>query len=268
MSLSLLTIPFSHYNDMARWALELNGESFREVPFLPGVHMFFSPASRLRKEAGSKGAALPLLIRRRGVFGREVTVEALDSWAILERWEGGGAPLPPRVKELLNGEVGPAARAVVYSHLLGFESKGDFDPGFWYFCRPPVPWWQRLIFGLKPFRLKVADKMRSSMVRNAEHVEQTRTCLRAALDELGALLPALPQEGASPTRVVVAVAAILAPITMPAGLGESFYGASAQTPLEAMPESLRAEVEEWRKHPTVAWALEAYDTHRSTGKQR
>ena len=50
----LITIPFSHYCEQARWALDRAGVSFVEEPHLPGLHL------RPMRKAG--GTTVPLLV--------------------------------------------------------------------------------------------------------------------------------------------------------------------------------------------------------------
>ncbi len=45
---TLITIPFSHYNEKARWALDFFGLSYREMRVLPGFHMPVTALATLR----------------------------------------------------------------------------------------------------------------------------------------------------------------------------------------------------------------------------
>src|SRR5580704_2864271 len=50
----LITIPFSHYCEKARWALDRAGVSYVEDPYLPGLHI-----RPMRKVAGT---TVPVLV--------------------------------------------------------------------------------------------------------------------------------------------------------------------------------------------------------------
>ncbi len=110
----LITIPFSHFCEKARWALERAGVPFREDGYLPMLQML--PAWR----AGGK-RTVPVLVTEAGAV--------TDSTEIL-RWcdqHGQAAPLFPdgdlgrevaALEERLDKGLGPATRRVAYHQLL------------------------------------------------------------------------------------------------------------------------------------------------------
>ena len=109
----LYTICVSHFNELARWALQVNNVSFNEESYLPGFHKLFPPIERLRKKQNrgstGRGTSLPLLDVHGTIYG--------DSWSILEfafasknvpaELKGNGA-----LKMLLDQRVGPQARSI------------------------------------------------------------------------------------------------------------------------------------------------------------
>lgn len=253
----LYTIPFSHYCEAARWALTLAGEEFTEAPYLPGVHIFFSPIARFREKGhapadytGDK-ATTPLLVSNSG------EVLAYDSWQCLMRY-GKGCPTA-RVKELLDVVVGPSTRTIVYSHLL-VGAAGD-EALLKMCASPEVPWWQRLLFQKAPFRQKVKEKMHEGMVKSPEHVDACRAALWEALSELEPLLDEEPFAGPEPSVAGIALATLLAPVLMPPQYCVAFYKAEL-LPLSEAPAELQEEVRTWRKTRAGSWALEYFARHR------
>ena len=108
----LLTIPFSHYCEKARWAADRAGVAYREEGYLPVQH--FLPVRR----AG--GRTVPVLLDQGQVYS--------DSTDILRHLD---QALPPETKLYPAGEVrvgeleeyfdeklGPATRLWAYSYLL------------------------------------------------------------------------------------------------------------------------------------------------------
>ena len=89
----LLTIPFSHYNEKARWGLDRYHQAYREEPWLPGLHVLpIAWAARGAEGERASPGATPLLIT---TDGRKLG----DSTSIL-RWldrhrPGEGPPLYP-----------------------------------------------------------------------------------------------------------------------------------------------------------------------------
>ena len=114
---TLITIPFSHYCEKARWALDWCAVPYVERGFLPGLHL---PHTR---RIG--GRTVPALARADG--GAALT----DSTAILQ-WADEQAPAERRlypddaaaraeveaIEEEIDETLGPATRLWAYSHGL------------------------------------------------------------------------------------------------------------------------------------------------------
>jgi glutathione S-transferase len=108
----LITIPFSHYCEKARWALDRAGLDYLEEPWLP----MLSWAALARVGAGRTA---PALVTRDGVLA--------DSTDILH-WvdEQGEADLYPEdvadevaaIEDDLDRHLGPATRRLAYAELL------------------------------------------------------------------------------------------------------------------------------------------------------
>jgi glutathione S-transferase len=113
---TLVTIPFSHFCEKARWALDWCGVSYVERPYLPGLHLFGT------RPIG--GRTVPALIRDDGA-------PLVDSTDIL-RWADAQAPAGRKLlpedasaradadafEEELDEVLGPATRLWAYAHGL------------------------------------------------------------------------------------------------------------------------------------------------------
>ena len=124
----LVTIPYSHYCELSRWALEHAGIDFQEVQYIPGYHAKVvgqlrsnktdrSESSYVGQESGVHGGrrkyAVPLLCLPDGRILR-------DSWEILEFALGG---VDETWKNLLDQQLGIAVRQIGYHYLMAPESR-------------------------------------------------------------------------------------------------------------------------------------------------
>ncbi len=113
--LRLITIPFSHYCEKARWGLDLRGVDYREEGHVPVLHIL-----AVRRAGGGRTAPV-------AVHGGEV----IDGSSAILRWadaEGRlGAPLYPdgsagdqtrELEEDFDRRLGPGTRRSGYFHLL------------------------------------------------------------------------------------------------------------------------------------------------------
>jgi len=117
----LLTIPFSHYNEKARWGLDRYRQPYREEPWLPGLHVLpIAWAARGAEGERASPGATPLLIT---ADGRKLG----DSTTIL-RWldrhrPGEGPPLYPvpaslELEQRFDRGLGAQARRLAYGWLM------------------------------------------------------------------------------------------------------------------------------------------------------
>ncbi len=124
----LVTIPYSHYCELGRWALEHAGIDFVEAKYIPGYHAKVvgqlrrdksdrSESSYVGQESGVHGGrrkyAVPLLCLTDGRIIR-------DSWEILEYALG---PVNDEWKTTFDQELGIAVRQLGYQYLLSPESR-------------------------------------------------------------------------------------------------------------------------------------------------
>lgn len=110
----LITIAISHYCEKARWALERAGIDYVESAHVPVAHLLYT------KPAG--GSSTPLLVTPTRTITDSTDIlryadEKLDEAA---RLFPGGSPAEEVValEERFDTQLGPAARAWAYAHLL------------------------------------------------------------------------------------------------------------------------------------------------------
>ena len=189
----LLTIRYSHYCELARWALDHAGAPYTEVAYAVGCHMEPIGSLRVDLDARSEGSfpgaetvkyaerrqhGVPLVCMPGGGLLR-------DSWEVLEHFV---APVAAPWKARLDEEVGPAARRFAYRALLDPErpelaetmAQGitEQERAFWEQAKPVVVATVSDLMGLSAER-EVAD----------------RALLVAFFDEVSAELAALPSPG-------------------------------------------------------------------------
>mmetsp|Transcript_47048 Transcript_47048/g.87970 ORF Transcript_47048/g.87970 Transcript_47048/m.87970 type:complete len:266 (+) Transcript_47048:62-859(+) len=255
---TLYTIPFSHYCELARWSLQVAKIPFVEYPYLPGIHMFFSPVERIRRraeEAGTgKGSGTPLYVAASGeVLG--------DSWQVLQL--AGLGSVPEDVFQTLNYGVGPAIRAIVYADAL----RNDRDHTLKKFgADSPVSWWQHFLWSLGGFRRTVAGKMWEQMVGDEERQAKTLQDFEEALTKLDAELakPTSCFKGSKPdelTASALALAALLAPAVCPPN-----YTGNLMSPpqYEDFSEPHQQRMKAWRERPIGKFVLDVYRLHRES----
>ena len=96
--------------------------TFVEHSYLPGIHGFFGPMERIRKQCTNssstgKGQGTPLYLAPDGSI-------LDDSWQILEL--AGLGSMPDEMKWILEQEIGPMSRSIVYADLLPAEKDEVF----------------------------------------------------------------------------------------------------------------------------------------------
>lgn len=116
----LITIPFSHYAEKARWALDFAGLPYREEPHLPGLHNVST------RRVG--GTTVPVLVTDEGVF-----TDSTDILAFVDRKAEEGRKLWPTdpddrkkaidFEDFFDRGLGKATRVVAYFHLLEDHKK-------------------------------------------------------------------------------------------------------------------------------------------------
>ena len=185
LSLTLVAIPFSHYNERARWGLDLAGLNYKLVRTLPLIHFAMVWVYQLFYERTQPNAsvarvgsnlATPMLCVAEGGGGRRKYV-IHDSGDILQfcdtirpavglfpvaLWSAADADLMRK----LHDELGPAVRMWVYTSVVLRDTRiycdvGRFNGPFWQFAI----WW---IFGpIIRWMLRRAYKMSDERTERA-----------------------------------------------------------------------------------------------------
>ena len=131
----LVTIQFSHYCEVARWALDASAVSYREIAHALGCQaqqVSLLRADRNNRASGSYPGedteqhpgwlkyAVPLLCLPNGEMCR-------DSWEILSKYHG---DLPDVWRYSFNTILGPAVRRIMYNEALDPQYSHLFDSLF------------------------------------------------------------------------------------------------------------------------------------------
>ncbi len=245
----LTTIPFSHYCEKARWALDHAGADYVERRVLPGFHVpavaWDGRGSRGRWDKAGSPYSTPLLRLDDGTVLR-------DSAAIV-RWAAGEVLVPSpevgRVEAALHDTLGVWTRWLAYRFLLdrpellvwvAEHNVGAAQAGAFRVLRPLLVGRLRAALGIDPAR-----------------TERVVARIFAALDDVEARAAGAYLVGDWFTAADLALACMLAPLVLPPA-----YGASLPPP-ELLPDGYRALVERARAHPAGDRALRLFADHRA-----
>jgi glutathione S-transferase len=242
----LITIPFSHYCEKARWALDRRGVAFVEEAHLPILH------TRATRPAG--GRSTPLLVLDDGPPLTDSTDILHHADAVGTR----GAQLFPvddddarALEERFDEVLGPHTRRLGYFFLLD-----DTSALTQLIAKAPVPHFQRRLAGAtRPLvRLMLRRGLKISAAtaaRSRARVEEIFTEVEQRLADGRAFLG-----GDRFTAADLTFAALAAPLVMPPAYERHLI------PLSAMGPAFRAEVDGWRKTRAGAFALTLFERER------
>lgn len=251
----LITIPFSHYCEKARWALDLEGVSYRERRYLPGLHV--RPARRAAKgrgraDAHSSAASTPILV----MDGEPIC----GSSAIVRRVAPAlfaGDEVEALVRDF-DDALGPHTRRIAYWFVLGraalFQQLADEN----------VSRGQALAARLTLPLLGRALRRRLGVDRPGFERSMVRVT-RVADDVAARLEDGRPYlTGDAFTAADLTFAALFAPVILP---GPDRYGARLP-PLERFCDEGRRTITTFRDHPAGRFAARVYEAHRVRGPRR
>ncbi len=247
---TLVTIPFSHYCEKARWALDYARVDYREEGHVPGFHRIAT------RRAGGRNT-VPVLVLDDG--------SALDDSPLIVRWadERAGAErklLPPEgpgrdealaLERRFDRDLGPHVRRFGYFHVLPDRALTLR------LMDASTPRAERV--GLRALFPVLRRFMRRHMRIDEAGAVASRDRYRAVFDEVAARLkdgrPYLMGDrfGAADITFAALAAPLLGPAEVPFPL----------PPVEALPAALGREIDELRAHPAGALALRVYRTHRT-----
>lgn len=245
MTARLITIPFSHYCEKARWALEVGGIAYDEEGHLPVFHY----AATLR--AGAK-RTVPALIANGQVIPDSTPIIA---YADHQR-PGSLYPIDQAqrdealaLEDAFDRHLGPASRRWMYFQVL---DRKDLD----HVILQGIPRWEQL--ALKATRPAAIAYLKRSLKITAEGAERSRLKIDEAFSNVGALLGDGRRYlvGERFTVADLTFAALAAPILLPPQYGVPL------PPLDAFPPDARQRIETWRRSPPGQFALKIYAEHR------
>jgi glutathione S-transferase len=284
---TLVTIAFSHYNERARWALDLAGIPYREVAYFPIFHMLPVLIRQLifggegKKDAASSPLSTPMLVLRRptgpalvltdsvdiiryadeeaGLFARETTRKGRQE-EVDQKLEKETETL-----QLLHndfGEVlGPAVRSYGYSAVLFDFSL--YCSVAWNNSTPGIV--QRI--GWVLFSPLIILSLRGLLRAGPQYESKCQTQIRGIFARVGALLadgrPFLG--GSKMSELDISFAALSAPvmcISKSEGPFGGRVGVAWLPPLEAMPERMQTFAKELRATPAGEHVLKMYQQYR------
>jgi glutathione S-transferase len=250
MATRLITIPFSHYCEKARWALDRVGVAYAEDAHLPLFH--YLPA---RRAGGSR--TVPVL-----VDGKAVIADSTDiiAWADA-RDPGALLPADPvdraaalQLEDDFDLALGPASRRWAYFQLLG---RRDIEARMF----RDVPRWERLaLAATRPLAFRFLAR---SLKIDAAGAERSRLKIDDTFERVGELV-ADGRRFLVGNRFTVAdltFAALAAPILLPSG-----YAAPLPS-LSDFSGEPRERIEAWRASPAGRFALRTYDTERAPARR-
>ena len=256
----LITIPYSHYCELSRWALEKGEVDFIEVKYAPGYHAKAvgklrssredrSNSSYVGQESGVHGGrrkySVPLLCLPEGTLLK-------DSWEILEF--ALGAP-DAHWQQVIDQELGIAARQIAYISLLDPKCKhlvADMISG--------ASLYERALW----FMLgdKIMEGMRKLMAITPENVQAGQSQVLGILEKAGECLNTHNgslQSGGGFGATEVAFCSLGAICIWP----ENFTNGAAPLPrLSDFTPSFQDFVGQCRETPAGQFVLDSYQKHR------
>jgi glutathione S-transferase len=243
---TLITIPFSHFCEKARWALDRAGVPYTEDAHAPLFHA--RATIKATKATGRRSRSTPILIDA----GRVLT----DSTEILQHiaQRHGAAWLYPNdealaIEESLDKSFGPAVRALAYFHLL--PDRAAAQP----MLTGHIPSWQAraIRVGFPLLRALLHKGLRL----DAANAERSRQAIARATDDISSRLadgrPYLTGDAFSAADLTFA--ALAGPLI--AAPEHPIIPADAP-----MPAALLADLAAFLSSPAAAFARRMYQTER------
>jgi glutathione S-transferase len=244
----LVTVPFSHYCEKARWALDHAGIPFVEEGHVPLFHW------RATRAAGG-GRTVPVLVADDGVYADSTDIlRFCDRRAPAERrlYPPGVAEVVAALEERFDEELGPHVRRVAYRHVLP-ERRLVFG-----FARGRVPSWElallRAVYPLaRAYMRRVILLDDATTARSLAAVEAVWRDVDAMLADGRRFLV-----GDAFTAADLTFAALGGPLVMP----PEYVWIPGET---VAPAAMRALCARLRATRSGAFALRMYREHRGGG---
>lgn len=251
MPARLITIPFSHYCEKARWALDRRGVDYQEEAHLPMLH------TRHTRRLG--GRSVPLLVIG-GEGGPRVLADSTDILGYADEAGTRGAPLYPQdggevaaLEDRFDEVLGPHARRLGYFGLLQ-DDRAMREV----VRRASIPPWERAV-GLPTLPVfKVL--LRRGLEIDAASAARSEAKVRAVFDEVEARLADGRRFlcGDTFTAADLSFAALAMPLLVPPCYERWLL------PLEETRAAFRSVVDRWRATPAGAFAMRVCATERQS----
>jgi glutathione S-transferase len=244
--LELLQFPYSHYNEKARWALDLKQAPHTRTSYLPGPHMI-----SIRRLTG--GTEVPVMR-----FGTEIVAGSARIVEELER-RFPNPPLYPRdpvqraraleIQAWFDDAVGPMVRRAVFDALL---TDGGYVCSLFASDRNTIT---RTLYRAAFPATKLA--MKASMgIAGAASIVEACARVQEALDFVA-------RESGSPEGQLVGDAFTIADLAAASLLAPAVSPPHSPMALpEPHPAALRAWLARWADHPGAAWVRAQFRKHR------
>ena len=267
---TLVTIPFSHYSELARWSLDATGVAYIERASMPGFHIAtvisatgrWKPATRAR--AGSPWA-VPLLVLPDGEVVR-------DSHNIATHAAAGTSLYPSEHRESIHADllhfhdrIGPIARRFAYHHLFSALDAAGFCE---LAAANGAPAWQVALLGSEAVFQRARGYISRGLGVSKERAARAEQYIEAELEAVSARLqqraPAAEASAGAYAQGLHGNDVTLSDLSF-ASLVAPALGVSYGSPLDGVvrfppPEALGAEYAEkaarWRATPAGAFAVE------------
>lgn len=289
-SIHMVTICFSHYCELAVWALEKGGHKVIEHDYAPGQHVLpalrirvcngekhFSQSSRMigvkereildnmdfdklpeeervkckRRDAAARATAVPVAVLP---DGRVLT----DSWELAEY--SGLPPVSPDLKDILDNELGPLSRQAVYSIILKPENLQYFHK----LCTANRHWFIRLLWALFLGNFVVKSMIKLFNPFNESAVSKCKASLKQTFDKLDAIVANRPGTyllGEQLSLADIALASLAAPILLPPLYCGGKFNSHFQEIYLSDPQA-KVEIDKWRETVTGQYVMKIYAEHR------
>ena len=288
----LLTIPYSHYCEMASWSLQLGNKKFVERGYMPGEHVlpllslrvagsqkFLSSSSFVTKAGGKecanqsekaqeskRSAAVPALCLPDGTVLK-------DSWEISEY--SGLLKVSPEYKDMYDIDLGPATRQFAYAFMLKPSARSEWDSmltsgGSWLWR---IAYWfvgnklwriMRALFGVSDSEIQIRNEQKLHDL--FDRIHKTRL---ANVKGYGTSHDSGTTyiNGDEITVEDIVLCSLCGPVVLPDLYCEGrFYG-----PFNAVlsqDSALRCKVDKFRRHPVGQYVLKFYAQHRAINTEK
>lgn len=243
----LVTIPISHFCEIARWGLDHAGVDFEEEPHLQVMHI------RAMRRIGARRLT-PVLVTDAGLV--QGSVEVLE-WADQQRAFGRASlrASRSRIGELLGeslDEFGAATRRLFYANM----ARCPTDLSMRINAQEAPAWERRMFRVMYPLMMAIA---RHACEVNERSTAAAHLLIDRVLDRVAAHLddgrPFL--DGDSFSADDICFASLCVPLYPPPS-----YGVPLPR-VEEFPASVQREFNRFAEHPAVAHALNMYRGHRT-----